>query len=244
MKMSGEKVVEIKDLSFAYDGEVVLRDVNLAVGEGQFVSMIGPNGGGKTTLLKLLLGLYRPAKGSVKIFGDTPEKARHRVGYMPQHSMADAQFPVTVMDVVLTGRVRPVGIYGAADKAAAARALSDVVLAGMEKKPFSSLSGGQRQRVLIARALSSDPDLLLLDEPTANLDFQVAEEFYALLKKLNERLTIVLVSHDLGLVSRTVQSVICVNRAVETHATSELTGDVLNEIYGSAMRLVHHEHGH
>jgi zinc transport system ATP-binding protein len=234
-------VIEARNASFSYDESYALQGMNLQVRAGQFVSVVGPNGGGKTTFLKLLLGLIRPTEGTVQVFGMRPEKARARIGYMPQFTQADQQFPVTSLDVVMMGRLRPVGMYSKNDRRKASLALADVGLAGFEKRPFSQLSGGQRQRVLIARALSSDPELLLLDEPTANLDFQVAEDFYALLRRLNERMTILLVSHDLGLVSKTVETVICLNRKCAVHPTAELTPEIIDEIYGEHMRVVRHD---
>jgi zinc transport system ATP-binding protein len=237
-----DDIIRMDNLSFSFGEGPVLRDVDIAVPRGQFVSIVGPNGGGKTTLLKLLLGLLKPTTGTIRVFGTSPEKARPRIGYMPQSSFADQTFPVTVRDVVLTGRIHPFGPYRKGDRNAAREALEWVGLDDFESRPFSALSGGQRQRVLIARALSSEPEMLFLDEPTAGLDFQVEEEFFDLLRKLSERLTIVLVSHDVGLVMKTSEAVICVNRKVVMHPTSELTGDMLNEIYGDTMRLVRHDH--
>ena len=236
----------ITDLWFSYDGYPVLEDVNLSIPQGDFVSVIGPNGGGKTTLLKLMLGLLRPSRGEVQVFGLNPEKARPRIGYMPQHAQLDPQFPATVMDVALMGRLghgRPFGPYSKRDKEAVVTALDQVGLRDFCKKPFSSISGGQRQRLFIARALASEPDLLLLDEPTANLDAVMEGGLYELLQALNRKLTVVMVSHDLGFVSSLVKNVICVKCQVASHPTSELTAEIIDAMYGSPMRIVRHNHG-
>jgi len=243
MNEKDDAAIFMKGLWFSYDGYPVLEDVNVSISQGDFVSVVGPNGGGKTTLLKLMLGLLRPSQGEVRVFGMTPEEARPRVGYMPQHSQLDPQFPATVMDVALMGRLghgRVCGRYSRNDKEIANEVLDQVGLYDLRKKAFSAISGGQRQRLFIARALACEPDLLLLDEPTANLDVIMEGDLYKLLQTLNQRLTVVMVSHDLGFVSRIVKSVICVKRKVLMHPTCEITGEVINEMYGSPMRMVRH----
>ncbi len=238
--------IVIRGLWFSYDGHPVLEDVNLSIPHGDFVSVVGPNGGGKTTLLKLMLGLLRPSRGEIRVLGLNPDKARPRIGYMPQHAQLDPQFPATVMDVALMGRLghgRPFGPYSKKDKEAVVKALDQVGLRDVHKKPFSSISGGQRQRLFIARALASEPDLLLLDEPTANLDVVMEGGLYELLQNLNKTLTVVMVSHDLGFVSSLVKSVVCVKCQVASHPTSELTAEIIDEMYGSPMRIVRHDHG-
>jgi zinc transport system ATP-binding protein len=239
-------VIDIRDVSFAYDGTPVLEDVNFTVEDRDFVCLVGPNGGGKSTLLRLMLGLLTPTHGRVSIFGDTPAKARSRIGYMPQHTQVDPRFPVTATDVVLMGRLgraEMLGPYRRLHRHAARRALEAVGLGDQRGRPFGSLSGGQRQRVLIARALATEPDLLLMDEPTASLDAHIEGELYELMRGLNARLTIVMVSHDLGFVSEFVQKVVCVKRKVVVHPTSEITGEVIKEIYGGSVRMVRHDHG-
>lgn len=241
----GKPAIAIVDLAFSYDGTAVLEDVNLTIGEREFVSIVGPNGGGKTTLLKLILGLLKPTQGRVRVFGQAPEKTRPRVGYMPQNAHLDPKFPVNVMDVVLMGRLGngpPFGPYRREDKAAAGQALEQVGLQDMRKRLFSGLSGGERQRALIARALACEPDLLLLDEPDANLDVAVEGRLYELLCELKERLTVVVVSHDLGFVSQYVQTVVCVARKVVVHPTSEITGETISQLYGGDVRMVRHDH--
>ena len=242
--MTAPPAIDITGASFAYDGAMVLEDVYLKIPQGDFVSIVGPNGGGKTTLLRLVLGLIQPSTGTVRVFGMPPEKARPRVGYMPQHSALDLMFPATVMDVALMGRLgtgRAFGPYSRKDKDIVAQALEEVGLSAVKGKSFAALSGGQRQRLLIARALACQPDLLLMDEPTANLDVVVEGEFYALLKELNTRATVVLVSHDLGFVSQFVRNVVCVKRRVALHPTSEVTGEIISNMYGSRVRMVRHD---
>ena len=237
--------IEISDLSFAYDDQPVLRNVSLQVAAGEQVSMVGPNGGGKTTLIKLILGLLAPDRGRVRIFGRAPTVGRRDVGYAPQHAAFDPQFPVSVTDVVLMGRLgqaRTWGPYRRNDRRAADDALAEVGLSDLRKRPFSTLSGGQRQRVLIARALASTPKLLLLDEPTANLDIGVEAEFHQLLARLGHRMTLVIVSHDMGFVTQLVTKVICVHGDVAVHPTDELTGELMRDLYGHDVRLVRHDH--
>jgi zinc transport system ATP-binding protein len=239
-------VIEIEDLSFRFDGgPPVLEDVNLEIAAGDFASVIGPNGGGKTTLVKLIVGLLSPSEGQIRIFGQTPIKARPRIGYMPQHAMMDPRFPVRAGDVVLMGRLgvgHRFGNYTRMDRSAAADTLAKVGLENLGTEPFSNLSGGQRQRVLLARALVTAPELLLLDEPAAGLDQKVEQDFFELLQELNRQLTIVLVTHDLGFVAGFVRTVICVHRHVDIHPTSSLDGRAISEIYGGDVRMVLHDH--
>ncbi len=238
-------VIELENVSFSYNGQPVLQSVDLVVSRNDFLCVVGPNGGGKTTLLKLVLGLVRPASGTVRVFGGPPEKARPRIGYMPQHTSLDPLFPVNVRDIVLMGRLGRggrFGFYGRKDFRAAEEVLRMMKLTGLERRSFSSLSGGQRQRVLIARALISRPEILLLDEPTASIDAVIETELFEILNRLNREMTIALVTHDLGFVSRYVKSVVCVNRRVVVHPTSEISGEMINEIYGGDMQMVRHDH--
>ncbi len=242
-----EPIVCFHDVSFAYDGAPVLEDVNLAIASGESISIIGPNGGGKTTLLRLMLGLLTPGRGEVRVFDRAPVEARRRIGYMPQHARLDPQFPVSVLDVVLMGRLGRsvrIGPYGRANHAAAMVALNRVDLDDQAARPFGDLSGGQRQRTLIARALACEPDLLLLDEPTLNLDVAAQSDLYELLHELNEAMTIVIVSHDMAFVSRFVKTVVCVNRKVDVHAAGDIAGETISEMYGRDMKMIVHDHGH
>lgn len=239
--------VATENVSFSYDGHPVLTDVNLTIGAGTFVGVVGPNGGGKTTLLKLILGIHTPATGSVQVFGEPPRRVCRRIGYVPQYFRFDPQFPITVTDVVLMGLLGAKGKargWCATDRQAALEALSLVNLGNAAHRAFNALSGGQRQRVLIARALVSDPALLLLDEPTANLDPVAERELYGTLERLNHAMTIILVSHDLAFVSRCVESVLCVNGHVTWHPTcdiGDLDGALMARMFGRDVRLVCHD---
>lgn len=240
-------VIQIDDVSFSYDGpHPVISHASVSIPERDFACIVGPNGGGKTTLLKLMLGLLEPNDGNVHIFGLPPRATRHRIGYMPQHAQLDPQFPVSVLEVVLMGRLRQnsFGPYGRRNKAKAEEALETVGLLDLNSRSFSALSGGQRQRVLIARALACEPDLLLLDEPTSNLDLGSQNDLYELLNELNQKMTILLVSHDVAFVSKFVKTVVCVNCSVDVHPANEIAGDFISEMYGRDMRMIMHEHSH
>lgn len=239
--------VLLESVTFAYDRFPILSEVDLAIQPGEFVSIIGPNGGGKTTLLKLILGLLKPDRGRVTVFGGDPVKTRTRIGYVPQHARFDPKFPIGVLDVVLMGRLGKGGLFARttpADRAIARRSLEDVFADRLEHESFANLSGGQRQRVLIARALASEPDLLLLDEPTAGLDMHVEGHFNRMLDEFGKRMAVVTVSHDLGFVSERTQNVICVNRSVRVHHAHDLTPAMLDEMYGGHVRAIDHHHDH
>jgi zinc transport system ATP-binding protein len=227
-------VVDIKNLSFAYNGQPVLRDVSLRIQSGDFVAMIGPNGGGKTTLLKLILGLLQPNSGTIQVMGEPPAKASHRIGYVPQSVHINRSFPISAMGVVLMGKLSPKRPWARTterDRQEAMEALERMGMAAYAQRKINDLSGGQRQRVYIARALVTRPQLLLLDEPTAGIDTTGQTDFYRLLKKLNNDTTILIVSHDLMVISTHVKSVACVNRQLHYHHQAEITGDMLEAMY-------------
>lgn len=243
--MNPRDVVKVSHVSFSYDGIPVLEDVHFTIQERSFISIVGPNAGGKTTLLKLMLGLLRPSQGTLEVLGMPPEKARTRIGYMPQQVQLDLQFPVSVLDVVLMGRLGPggrIGPYSRTDRAIALDALRKLEMQDLAGRPFMALSGGQRQRVLIARALASEPQMLFLDEPTANVDMVVETELFELLHEMSKTITVIVVSHDLGFVSQYVQSVVCVNRRVLVHPTATVTGEVIRDLYLSDVCMVRHHH--
>jgi zinc transport system ATP-binding protein len=244
--MPGEPAIEFKRVDFSFNGTLALEDVSFIVNGGDFASIVGPNGGGKTTILKLVLGLLAPLTGSVSVLGKEPKKARRQIGYMPQYAHFDPSFPVSVLDVVMMGRLGKKRLnprfFSSEDRDNSIGALGNVYLERFEDKSFAELSGGQRQRVLIARALVSEPELLLLDEPTANLDRVVERQFYDLLSELNGNgLTVIIVSHDLGFVSRYVKNVVCVNRTVVMHDTAEVDSETVSEFFGGDFRMVHHD---
>ncbi len=244
--MSDRPAIDVRDVSFAYGTAPVLENVSFQVGPNELICIVGPNGGGKTTLVRLLLGLLKPSRGEIRVLGRPPEHARLRVGYMPQHVGHDPQFPVTAMDIVLMGRLgrggirKTLGWYNRADRRAAFDALDMVDMTAGARQTYSTLSGGQRQRVLIARALCGGPELLLLDEPTANVDALGESRLMDILKRLSGQMCVVTVSHDLGLVSNLVQRVICVNRRVVIHPTSHITGQIFQDLYGAKQRVVEH----
>jgi zinc transport system ATP-binding protein len=241
-KANAEKriVVQCEDLCFRYGKTWVLEDVSFQVPEGESLCMIGPNGGGKSTLLKLLLGLVEPDEGSITLFGESCDRARSKVGYVPQSMQFDQMFPISAIDIVLMGRLDRLGFgrFSKKCRGVAADALDEVGLADLANRPFSDLSGGQRQRVMIARALACEPELLLLDEPTANVDLSVEEQFLETLVELRKKMTIVVVTHDLDIVSLIGDSVLCVNHRVHRH-TLPLSGETIKEIYSGRKRLEH-----
>jgi zinc transport system ATP-binding protein len=244
--MNSKDVIKVNHVSFSYDGIPVLEDVHFTIPERSFISIVGPNAGGKTTLLKLMLGLLRPSQGTIAVLGMDPVKARTRSGYMPQQVQLDLQFPVSVLDVVLMGRMGhgwSIGPFSRTDRAIALDALRKLEMQDLAGRPFMALSGGQRQRVLIARALASEPEMLFLDEPTANVDMVVETELFELLHQMSKTITVVVVSHDLGFVSHYVQSVVCVNRCVRLHPTAAVTGEVIRDLYLSDVCMVRHHHG-
>ena len=227
-------IVEINKVSFAYNGETVLQDVSLEIRQGNFMAMIGPNGGGKTTLLKLILGLLKPDKGSVRVTGQSSQKASANIGYVPQNVHINRSFPITALDVVLMGKLEPKQRWARktqSNRQEALAALERLEMAPLAQKKIGELSGGQCQRVFIARALVTQPRLLLLDEPTASIDTKGQAEFFEMLKDLNRDVTIVVVSHDLLAVSRYVKSVACVNRVLHYHNQAEITGEMLETMY-------------
>jgi len=244
--MNPEAELEFADVTFRYGEKPVLEGVTFEVGEGECVGMIGPNGGGKTTLIKLALGLLAPERGRIHVSGHEPHVGCRKVGYVPQQLHFDPKFPVTAGEVVLMGRLDRVawwGRYRREDRETAQEAMNEVGLPESLSRPFAELSGGQRQRVLIARALVSEPEILLLDEPTANVDLSVEQMFLKTLDRLRMKLTIVMITHDLGLIERLTDEGLCVKRWVHRHALRDLDGETLREIYSGAQREQHFRPG-
>ncbi len=242
--MSDKTIISIERLSFSYNATPVLEDVNVFVNEKDFIWIVGPNGGGKTTLLKLMLGLLSPKKGKIHVFDKSPADVRSRMGYMPQVANLDPKFPVNALDIAMMGRLgngNSFGPFRNRDREAAERALKETGMYDLRFRPFAELSGGEQRRLLIARALAGEPDILLLDEPTANLDLVVEKELFKILKRLNERLTVILVSHEPAFVSEFVKRVICVNRKVSEHPTCEIDGEFMGDLYGGELRMIRHD---
>lgn len=240
-------VVDLRNVTFTYPprqgAAPVLEDVSLDVQAGDFLGIIGPNGGGKTTLLKLILGLLEPDRGTVRVLGKNPVDVRDRIGYVPQYSQIDATVPATVLDIVLTGRLSRSSWgawFGRSHVKAALAALTQTGIEDLAGRAIATLSGGQRQRVLIARALASDAQLLLLDEPTAGVDPHMEENVIDLLHQLNRRLPIVVVSHDVGFVSRHLKRVACLSRRITVHAAEEISAGVISEMYHGHVRAIRH----
>lgn len=238
--------LEFKNVSFGYEqDETIMEEASFVLEESKSICVVGPNGGGKSTLIKLALGLLRPQSGEIQVFGKSPQRSRSIIGYMPQHLNFDPQFPITTVEVALMGRLSSsirIGPFSKKDREKAESALEKVKLGEFAKHRFSTLSGGQRQRALIARALVSNPKILLLDEPTANVDQSVEREFHKTLQELSEQMSVVLVSHDLGFVSGWLEHVLCVNRTVHIHPTASIDGKTLNEIFGEDIVAIRHDH--
>ncbi len=239
-----ESAISIRNLSFSYDTQLVLTDVNLEVNSFDSICVVGPNGGGKSTLIKLIVGLLSPDSGTVRVFGERPEAARLRIGYVPQYAHYDPQFPISVFEVVCMGCLGGsfTGRYSKSDGDQVMKSLATTGIEDLANRPFSSISGGQRQRVLIARALASRGDILILDEPTANIDHESELHLFDLLTELNRNMTILMVTHEVGFASTFFKRIACVNKQVVIHPTSALTGDLIREMYGGDLQMIRHDH--
>ena len=248
MSKMQEKIIEITDINFGTDGISILEDITLVIEQGDFLGIIGPNGSGKTTLLKIMLGLTKPKSGTVKLFGENIDhfKDWHRIGYVAQHAINfDMNFPLNVFEVVSMGRFSRKGLLRNLDKKDL-QIIEDVLeivgMKGYKNKRIGALSGGEKQRAFIARALASEPELLILDEPTAGVDIRVQKEFYDFLGKLNKErnITLVLVTHDIGTVTSRVGKIACMNKRLypECHPEEFFAGVPIE-----GLKVVHHMHG-
>jgi zinc transport system ATP-binding protein len=242
-------VVDIRDLWVSVNHEEILQGIDLQIREGTFLGLIGPNGGGKTTLLRTILGLVEPDRGQVRVFDLPPGNAgnRGRIGYLPQRAYADLSFPVSVFDVVLMGRYSHIGLWrrvSAEDRRQALEKLEAVGMGRFKDRPIGHLSGGEQQRAFIARALASEPSLLLLDEPTSGVDTAAQESFYRLLGRLKRdlSLTIVLVSHDIGVIPSHTDEIACLNHKLHLHGKCPdvLDAKALSKVYGCEVELLVH----
>ncbi len=239
----GRTIVKLEDVWVLFNGVSVLEEVNLSINQHDFLGIIGPNGGGKTTLLKVILGLLKPSRGQVSVFGHTPERGREFVGYVPQYSLFDREFPVNVLNVVLMGRLKHAKRfkrYSEEDKEFAYEALETVEMHDFKDAQIGKLSGGQQQRIFIARALVAERKLLLLDEPMASVDSPMQTELYELFEKLRHQMAIVLVSHDISAVSIYVDKIACLNRKLFYHNTKELTAEDFEATYQCPVEIIAH----
>lgn len=235
--------VHISEMSVYYGEAPALKDIDLEVAHGEYLGIIGPNGGGKSTLLKAILGLVPVASGTIRVYGGKPGKSGERIGYIPQFSSIDRQFPITVLEVVLTGcinAVYPFHRFSEQDKSRALALLERVGIQRLAHRQISRLSGGELQKMLIARALAVNPKLLLLDEPTASVDASSRDQIYGLLAELNKDMTIILVTHDLLAISSKVHRLACLNGSLVYHGEPELKESVVNTLYGCPVDLIAH----
>ncbi|WP_102399422.1 metal ABC transporter ATP-binding protein [Haloimpatiens massiliensis] len=233
-----KNIIEIKNLTVYYDSLCALEHINLNIKKGDFMGILGPNGGGKSTLLKSILGLIKPSEGSIKILGNSINKDCCSLGYVPQFSKFDKKFPINVMDVVLSGTLNKKGNffhrYSSKDREEALKILKALEIDEFKDRQIGMLSGGQLQRVLIARALISNPEVLLMDEPTASLDVSSKAQIYTLLKDLNKNKTVLIVSHDLEFISSYVNSVVCLNKTLYFKDKTPKYEELVEKIYGNA----------
>jgi len=241
--MTAKELVKLENVWVHHDNIPVLEAINLSIESNDFLGIIGPNGGGKTTLLKVILGLIKPSRGTVTVLGTSPERGRKHIGYISQLNLFDRDFPIRVFEVVLMGRYNRAGLirgYNEADKNAAVAALETVDMLDYKDRQVGKLSGGEQQRVFIARALTTNPKLLLLDEPTASIDPGMQAEFYELLEKLKGNMAIVLVSHDISAVSIYVNEIACLNHRLFYHGSKEVSAEELEKTYQCPIQLIAH----
>ena len=239
-----ETALLINNLAVSYDENIALENVCMRVFDREYLGIIGPNGGGKTTLLRAILGLIPVTSGSIEIYGKQLRDSDKAIGYVPQISTLDKKFPITVKEVILSGMLnsqfRLFHKYSAADKKAAEQALDRVGILDLKDRMISALSGGEFQRMLIARALAVKPKILLLDEPTASVDVTSRDQIYKMLKELNQTMTIIMVTHDMLAVSSHVKSLACLNKRLVYHGEPEINADIVDSLYGCPIELIAH----
>lgn len=237
-------LVTLHDVGVGYDGVHVLEHVNLAIGDRNFIGIIGPNGGGKTTLVKAILGSI-PHSGEIRFAPELSERTgRPLIGYLPQQPVFDRSFPISVTEVVLSGLQAVKGFsrrYTAADRDRAAKLLEMTGIAATARRPVGEISGGQMQRALLCRAIIAEPRLLILDEPANFVDNRFENELYKLLQRLNEQMAVVMVSHDIGTITSVVKEIVCVNRTVHRHRSNVITEEQLQN-YNCPIQIISHGH--
>lgn len=236
-------LIELDQVWAGYEADTVLEDVSFKLFNNDYVGLIGPNGGGKTTLIKVILGLIKPTRGSVRVLGLGAEAGRRSIGYVPQIQLEDRSFPISVWDVVSMGRLAA-GFgklrMNPSDHQAIEIALEQTGMSGFAKRSMNELSGGQRQRVFISRALVTEPEILLLDEPTASVDPQATTQVYDLLSRLNQHIAILLISHDMTAISTYVKTIGCINRRLIYHYEKTLTEEMITSGYECPVDLIAH----
>lgn len=238
-------IAEISNLSFAYDNDIVLDNVSFTIDEKDFIGIIGPNGGGKTTLIKLLLGLLQPLSGKINIFNSQPELVRERIGYVPQYLSYDRNFPISCIELVLMGLFKTGSFFSHTSDynlAKAEKAMELLRIKELANRQFNELSGGQKQRCLIARAIINSPQLLILDEPTSSVDISVEQDIFELLHELNKDITILLISHDIGFISNYVNKIFCINRTLSQSNSGDLK-DISHFHYFNNISQITHKCG-
>ena len=235
------EIIKFENVYFSYGNNLVLESINFSVRKGDYIALMGPNGGGKSTMLKIILGIIKPDKGVIKVFDKDPASQRQRVGYLTQSNSFDFSFPISVSDLVLMGRYRIKNrYYGNKDKAAVFEALKKVNMEEFVKRHINTLSGGQLQRVLIARAIVKNPEILLLDEPMSGVDPEAQKSIYDILIKLNKEMTVILITHDTSVVSSEIGSVACLNRNLFYHGPVEGSLGKLANAYKCPVEVISH----
>ncbi len=239
------KLIEINQVTAGYDHKVVLKDVSLTLWENDFLGIIGPNGGGKTTLLKVILGLLKPHTGSVRFFREGQEVTSLKTGYLPQLNNIDRSFPISVREVISSGLASGKPLfrrYTAQQHERISEVITQMGLEELAGRPISDLSGGQLQRVLLGRSIVSRPDVLILDEPNSYVDKRFESKFYQLLEDINKESAVILVSHDIGTVLSMVKNIACVNETLHYHPGTDLTEEWLGDAYACPIELIGHGH--
>jgi zinc transport system ATP-binding protein len=237
------KLIEIQNMSFAYENKPILRNVSLTIYEKDFLGIIGPNGGGKTTLIKTILRLKKPQEGRILYYRDGKETDNIKLGYLPQYNALDRKFPISAQEVILSGLSSQKSLFKHFTKAHYQKVEEVIEKMGLEKvknQPIGQLSGGQFQRTLLGRAIVSDPDVVILDEPNTYIDKKFEAKLYELLNEINKERAIVLVSHDIGTVLQNVKSIACVNETLDYHPDTQITEEWLEQKFNCPIELLGH----